>query len=209
MGNVRIVCLSDTHNRQSRIDVPDGDLLLHAGDFTMGGRRSEIESFNAWLGTLPHRHKIAIAGNHDWMFERNPPEARALLTNAVYLQDTETTVEGLRIWGSPWQPEFFDWAFNLPRGEPLAAKWRLIPTGVDILVTHGPPAGIGDRVSSGESVGCHDLARELRRVRPRLHLFGHIHEAYGLFRADGTIYVNASICDEGYDPSQAPIVIDL
>lgn len=206
---MRIVCLSDTHNRQSHIPVPDGDILIHAGDFTMAGRGAEIVEFNAWMGSLPHKHKVVIAGNHDWMFERNLREARSLLTNAVYLQDSEVTIEGLRIWGSPWQPEFFSWAFNLPRGERLAEKWRMIPSGVDILVTHGPPLGIGDRVSRGESAGCEDLLRELKRVRPRLHVFGHIHEGYGASRVEGTLFVNAATCDEAYLPSQPPIVLDV
>jgi predicted phosphohydrolase len=204
---MRIVCLSDTHNRQ--VKVPEGDVLVHAGDFSMMGRHGEIAEFNRWLGSLPHKHKIVVAGNHDWMFERDPRQARALLTHAVYLQDSEAAVEGLRIWGSPWQPEFCDWAFNLPRGPRLAEKWKLIPTGVDILVTHGPPLGIGDRTVSGESVGCEDLMLALTRVRPRLHVFGHIHEGYGVLRRDGTIYVNAAVCDERYRPTQPPVVIDL
>ncbi len=205
----RVVCLSDTHNRHRDLEIPDGDLLVHAGDFTGRGRHDEIASFNAWLATLPHRHKIVIAGNHDFLFEREPEKARALITNAVYLEDSGTTAAGLRVWGSPWQPWFFDWAFNLPRGPALAEKWALIPEGVDILITHGPPRGILDRTSRGEAVGCADLRRELARVRPRLHVFGHIHEAYGTHREGGTTCVNAANCDEGYEPVQPPVVVDL
>src|SRR6185369_13852794 len=104
--------------------------------------------FDAWLGTLPHREKVVIAGNHDFLFEQRPAEARALITNAVYLEDEAYEAGGLKIWGSPWQPWFFDWAFNLRRGEALARKWALIPPGTDLLVTHGPPMGIGDEVVS-------------------------------------------------------------
>jgi predicted phosphohydrolase len=206
---VRIVCLSDTHNRHAHIDVPDGDVLLHAGDATMMGRPDEIAAFDRWLGTLPHKHKILVAGNHDWLFQLEPPKARSLITNAVYLEDAETVVEGLRVWGSPWQPWFMDWAFNLPRGRALADKWALVPTGIDILVTHGPPWGILDMVDRGENVGCADLLRELARIRPRLHLFGHIHEGYGRLERDGTHFVNASICTVEYRPTQAPVVVDL
>jgi hypothetical protein len=132
-----------------------------------------------------------------------------LLANASYLQDGLIEVGGLRIWGSPWQPWFFDWAFNLPRGPALASKWALVPDGVHVLVTHGPPAGILDRTANEEAVGCHDLARALERILPRLHVFGHIHESYGRLERDGTTFVNASNCDLKYRPVQAPIVVEL
>ncbi len=206
---MRIVCLSDTHDFHDRLVVPDGDVLLHAGDATMGGKPFQVEAFARWFAARPHRHKIVVAGNHDWMFERTPTQARSLLRDVVYLQDDEITVDGLRIWGSPWQPWFHDWAFNLERGPQIAAKWELIPAGIDVLITHGPPAGILDRTSRGEDVGCADLRRELQRIRPRLHVFGHIHEAYGTVEIDGTRYVNASICTERYHPVQLPIVVDL
>jgi predicted phosphohydrolase len=175
----------------------------------MEGRSEEIERFDHWLGTLPHEHKVVIAGNHDFLFERDPDRARALLANASYLQDGLIEVGGLRIWGSPWQPWFFDWAFNLPRGPALASKWALVPDGVHVLVTHGPPAGILDRTANEEAVGCHDLARALERILPRLHVFGHIHESYGRLERDGTTFVNASNCDLKYRPVQAPIVVEL
>jgi predicted phosphohydrolase len=205
---MRIVCLSDTHGQHGKFDVPDGDLLLHAGDATRMGRTEEIISFNAWLGTLPHRHKVVIAGNHDWGFERDPSN-RFLLTHATYLIDEGCTIEGLRIWGSPWQPRFFDWAFNLDRGAPLRRIWAKVPTGVDILLSHSPPQGILDRTSRGDTVGCEELREALNRIRPRLHVFGHIHESYGQLKQDETIFVNASVCTLRYAPTQKPIVIDL
>lgn len=206
---MRLVCLSDTHCLHDRLTVPDGDVLLHAGDFSSRGKPHEIRAFDDWLATLPHPRKIVVAGNHDFLFQTDPPAARALLRHATYLEDAEAEVDGLRIYGSPWQPWFFDWAFNLRRGPEIAAKWAAIPAGVDVLITHGPPAGILDRTARGEAVGCADLLRELDRVRPRLHLFGHIHEAYGRVEADGRVYVNASNCDLQYRPVQAPVVVDL
>lgn len=205
---MRIVALSDTHGKHDAIAVPDGDLLVHAGDFTGRGREPEIRAFDAWLGRLPHRWKVVIAGNHDFAFERTR-EARGWITNAIYLQDGLAEVGGLRVWGSPWQPRFFDWAFNLDRGAPLAEKWALVPTGVDVLLTHGPPMGILDVTAGGEAVGCEALTAALARIRPRLHVFGHIHEAYGTLERDGTRFVNASSCDLSYRPVQAPVVIDL
>lgn len=206
---MRIVCLSDTHDQHDQLQVPDGDLLLHAGDATMSGTAAQIEAFDRWLATLPHRHKVVIAGNHDWGFQRTPARARSLLRHATYLEDDETTVEGLRIWGSPWQPWFYDWAFNLQRGPEIAAKWALIPTGIDVLITHGPPAGLLDRTSRGDDVGCADLLAAVQRTKPRLHVFGHIHEGYGTVERDGTRFVNACNCTERYHPVQPPIVVDL
>jgi Icc-related predicted phosphoesterase len=207
---MRIIAISDTHGRMDAADVPDGDVLLHAGDLTMRGRIEEIERVGAWLRTLPHRHKVVIAGNHDFAFEDTPGDARdALGDGLTYLQDDGVTIDGLRFWGSPWQPRFFDWAFNLDRGAPLAAKWELIPSATDVLVTHGPPAGILDLAVSGEHVGCADLLQRIETVRPRVHVFGHIHEAAGVLEHQGTTFVNASICDVDYRPTGTARVIDL
>ena len=204
---LRIVCLSDTHLRD--VAVPPGDVLVHAGDFTMGGSLREIERFAAWIGALPHRYKIVIAGNHDFGFERHPHEARDRLDGVTYLEDQGVEVEGLRIWGSPWQPRFRDWAFNLDRGAPLREKWERIPPGTDLLVTHGPPAGILDRTVSGQEVGCADLRDVVFGIRPRLHVFGHIHEGFGVLERDGTTFANASICTVGYEPRNPCLVFDL
>lgn len=206
---LRIVLISDTHALHRQIAVPAGDILIHAGDFTRKGEQADVVDFNAWLGELPHRHKIVIAGNHDRCFEADPAGSAALLTNAVYLQDQALTVEGLSLYGSPWQPEFFDWAFNLPRGPELAAVWARIPERTDILITHGPPRGYGDRTIFGTSAGCDDLLEAIDRVRPRYHIFGHIHEGYGAFERNGMRLFNASIVTFNYRPANPPIVIDL
>jgi Icc-related predicted phosphoesterase len=191
-----LVLLSDTHARHREVAVPDGDVFLYAGDITWRGELDTVEDFDDWLGTLPHRHKVVICGNHDWCFEREPDEARKRITNAVYLQDTGVEIGGLKIWGSPWQPWFFSWAFNLHRGEPIAAKWKLIPDDTDVLITHGPPHGIGDRCFDDRLVGCTDLLARIRAVKPKLHLCGHIHEAAGAVEQDGTLFVNASSLTE-------------
>ena len=205
--NMRIVCISDTHGLHGQLRLPDGDLLICTGDFSRRGRRAEVADFNDWLGTLPHRHKVVVAGNHDFLFAQDR-EARTLLTHATYLEDEECVVHGLRIYGSPWQPRFFNWAFNLDRGEPLRRIWERIPQGIDILLTHGPPHGILDVTVRGLRVGCEELAAALPRVRPRLHVFGHIHESYGQLVRDGTHFVNASTCNLQYQPIHAPVVID-
>jgi Icc-related predicted phosphoesterase len=200
---MRIVTISDTHGYHDKLEVPDGDLLVHAGDMSMRGRLDEVEAFDRWLAQLPHRHKIVIAGNHDFCFEKQPREARALLRHAIYLQDEAVEIEGVKIYGSPWQPWFFDWAFNLPRGLALAEKWAQVPDDTQLLITHGPAMGIGDTTYDGRHVGCEDLLRRVRQVKPRLHVFGHIHEAAGRYDIDGTIFVNASI-----EEPDKPVVIE-
>ncbi len=214
---MRIVCLSDTHNCNEQIDVPDGDILIHSGDATVMGTVEEIKRFDEWFRDLPHRRKIFVAGNHDWLFERNNELARTLLNaKIIYLQDSLAEIDGLKIYGSPWQPRFFDWAFNLMRGPELAAKWKLIPDDIDILVTHGPLHGILDLVPRqgwDENTGCEELRKRVEQIaelgRLKLHVFGHIHCGYGTHEEFGVKFVNASTCDEQYNPTQPPIVIDI
>lgn len=203
----RLVLLSDTHGRHAELDVPAGDVLVHAGDFTSRGREREVADFGAWLAAQPHPHKVVVAGNHDFLFEREPQRARELLGDVVYLQDAGAELAGLSFWGSPWQPWFHDWAFNLERGAPLAAVWSRVPAGVDVLVTHSPPMGVLDRTARGQRVGCEALREALPRISPKLHVFGHIHEAYGV-RAGPPLSVNACNCDLSYEAVQAPVVIE-
>lgn len=206
---MRIVCLSDTHGLHDRVDVPDGDVLLHAGDLSGRGTEAEIERFARWLEGLPHARKVIIAGNHDFLFESDPARGRELLGDVDYLDTEGVRIEGVHVWGSPWQPWFFDWAFNLERGPVLAAHWAKAPDDVDILLTHTPPAGCLDLTDRGEAVGCADLAAALPRIAPALHVFGHIHEAAGVEeRPGGGLAVNASICDLRYRPVHPPVVID-
>lgn len=204
---MRIVAVADTHTFHNDLRVlPEGDVFIHAGDLCRGGRLDELGVAAAWLRGLPYRHKIVIAGNHDWCFVREPQEAvRVLGEGILYLQDSEAIIKGVRFWGSPWQPEFNEWAFNLPRGKALASKWELIPAGIHVLVTHGPPYGIGDY--SGEPVrqGCEELLAAVRRVRPLLHIFGHIHQDGGFWREDSLRFANVTCweCERG------PTVLDL
>ena len=204
---MRIVSIADTHGLHRAISVPDGDVLVHAGDITNMGALDEVEDFNEYVGGLSHRHKIVVAGNHDFCFERDPRSA-ALLTNCIYLQDESVTIEGIVFYGSPWQPWFYDWAFNLERGPEIREKWDLIPGDVGVLITHGPPFGHGDATTRGERVGCRDLMDAIERARPRLHVFGHIHEGAGTYTDGHTTFVNASCCDRAYRPVNRPIVYD-
>lgn len=208
---MKFVCLADTHNKHHQLKVPDGDVLLHAGDFCQQGTLAEVAHFADWLAGQPHRHKVIIAGNHDIPLERQAQEAESMLAPFHYLQDTEITLDSLRIYGSPWQPWFHDWAFNLPRGARILAKWRQIPAKVDILLTHGPLYGIGDTTCTGEQVGCQDLYQQVsQRIKPRYHICGHIHEGRGRYRVLDTISINASCLDGNYAPvQQQPFTFEI
>lgn len=202
---MRVVCISDTHELHRKITVPDGDLLIHAGDITWTGAPRAVNDFVDWFINQPHKHKIFIAGNHDFYFQT----ARGFNFTDFYLENQATKIEGLKVWGSPITPTFEDWAFMKDRGDMINAVWKKIPMDTDILITHGPPYGILDMID-GKSVGCYDLlVHSSLRVAPKLHVFGHIHGGYGIRKEENTTYVNASICDEDYKPVNAPIVVDL
>ena len=213
----KITIISDTHGKHHEItdDLPGGDILIHCGDFMNGGWDVEESiDFLDWLEDIKgYKHKIFIAGNHDIMFENDPKLALALTSaykNITYLQDSFIEVEGLKIYGSPWQPEFYNWAFNLPRGAALKAKWDLIPEDTDILVTHGPPMGFNDQVNGyGEPLGCYDLKQRVLDIKPKLHCFGHIHSGYGIVPEDSTKFINTSVLNESYEYTQKPITLKL
>lgn len=199
--------------------LPEGDILIHAGDFTSTGSKQQVKEFSDWFNSRPHKYKIVIAGNHDWWFQKKPEKAKKFFEkeNVFYLKDSSVEIEGIKFYGSPWQPLFLNWAFNLERGSEIREKWELIPTDTDVLITHGPPMYHGDYVlnvrpwgTNRAHVGCEDLAKEIQdRVRPKLHIFGHIHEGYGVTNDKTTTYVNASICTRRYEPINPPIIIDL
>jgi Icc-related predicted phosphoesterase len=205
---MRIVCISDTHGLHRNVAVPYGDLLVHAGDLTRRGELDELRDLNDWLGTLPHPRKLLVAGNHDRICEEVPELLPALFSHATYLVDSAVEIGGLTFYGSPWHESFPGMAFHLgPTARQYA--WAQIPAGVDVLITHGPPLGAHDRTYRGQHVGCPYLAEAVLRVRPQLHVFGHIHEAHGVTASGGITFVNASICDLRYAAVHEPIVIDI
>lgn len=209
---MKIVCISDTHlmHLRHKVKVPHGDVLIHAGDATFRGTKEEIQAFSSWFSGLPHKHKIFVPGNHDLGFERAPQLASALLPGRTsVLIDSMIEINGVKFWGSPYQPEFMGWGFNCPRGEALRVHWDLIPEGIDVLITHSPPYGIGDVVPRGEHVGCEDLRDAVVRAKPKLHVFGHIHHSYGVYTPGVTKFVNASICNEEYLPVNKPVVCEV
>jgi Icc-related predicted phosphoesterase len=210
-----LVLLSDTHGKHRHFAIPPGDVLIHAGDFMCDHRDPhDITSFISWFGKQPHRHKILVAGNHDGFVQRHPEESRKLFeqsnTPVHYLENSGVELEGVRFWGSPVQPEFNNWFFNVPRGPEIKKYWDKIPQSTDVLITHGPPAGIRDWVKPGQdSLGCWDLLQAVRRVKPKVHVFGHIHGGYGEHESLGTRFYNASLLNEAYQATNEPHVVEL
>ena len=202
---MRIVAFADTHQFHDELVVPTGDAVVCVGDVCRGGEREELDCFLGWFVALPHAHKLFVAGNHDRCLETELDDVRQRFPGVRFLQDEGVDVGGVSFWGSPWTPTYNDWAFMLPRGERLAERWSLIPDGVDVLVTHGPPRGILDDVSAYRTgadgaglgdderfAGCADLRARVRVVRPRVHLFGHIHSQPGDRVDDGVRFVNCT-----------------
>jgi Icc-related predicted phosphoesterase len=212
----KIVFISDTHNHHSKITLPEGDILIHAGDFSGRGLPEEVGPFFDWIEEQAQifKHVIFIAGNHDMSFERKSHWVvrwlKILPTNIHYLEDSEVIIDGVKFYGSPWQPEFHNWGFNLPRGKELAEKWEMIPVDTDILITHTPPQNILDyTVMDMINVGCADLYLKVNQIKPKIHVFGHIHEGYGYKDINDTLYLNASTCNLRYQPVNSPIVVDF
>lgn len=211
----KITFISDTHSLHNSVKIPECDLLIHAGDVLNKGKDTkELLDFLSWFNSLNQvKNKLFIAGNHDWIFQIDFNIVKCILDNFPdihYLCDQETIIEGLKIYGSPWQPKFCDWAFNLPRySKEIKEKWDAIPNDTDILVTHGPAYGILDMTLDQEHAGCEYLIKRLNDLKPLVHVFGHIHEAYGIDDKSikNTLCVNASICTENYRPINAPISI--
>lgn len=219
---MKIIGISDSHGSHWDIKVPDGDILVHCGDFSSQGRLPDTLDFLRWFNTHPHKHKIFIAGNHDWLLEQDPNFWRIIkmeFPNLTYLQDEACEVEGLKVYGSPHQPRFYNWAFNKDRGKDIKRYWDKIPNDIDVLITHGPAYGICDEAyrvgfNTTEHVGCVDLLDAIKRVKPKIHLFGHIHYSYGsgnIIHDDGTrtVCYNCSILNEDYAVANKPWIINL
>ena len=217
----RLTFISDTHTKHDKLNgfLPGGDILLHSGDLTSRGYITEIEEFAKWYDKINNYDtKVFICGNHDFGFQDDSQRVTGLLTGYKtidYLQDDWMMVgedydNTVKIWGSPWQPEFHNWAFNLPRGEKIKEKWDMIPMDTDILITHGPAFGKLDYVPyDGKNVGCEDLLTRIQEIKPKIHLSGHIHSGRDVVFSDGTLYINASVLNDRYEFRNKPITIDF
>ncbi len=217
---MKLVCISDLHEFLPVIQRCD--LLLIAGDITFS-QHGDLDRqwafldgpFRRWLQGVPARQVVGIAGNHDQVFEKEPARVRALDLPWIYLEDSRADVLGLGIWGTPWTLPFQDWAFNADADE-LECRFGLIPCGTDIILTHGPPRGVGDNViESGtvRNIGAVAAMAAIHRVNPKLYVCGHVHEGRSMNQIDeqgiNTVVVNCCLMDPNYKPVHAPIEIDL
>jgi predicted phosphodiesterase len=204
--------------------IPDGDVLIHCGDICNQGSEFEVTDFIDWFISRPHQYKIFIAGNHDVSLMKKEQKIIGILDNLVtenvfYLEDSGVTIQKeygtpVNFWGSPWQPDFHNWAFNLPRGQQLKEKWDLIPSNTNVLITHGPPKTNGNTdyvIHTESNVGCEQLSKKIEQLTElQVHCFGHIHEGYGLYEGPNKVQlVNASICTKRNTPTNKPIVVEL
>jgi Icc-related predicted phosphoesterase len=208
---MRTTTISDTHSAHSYLKLSGGDVLIHAGDLCNRGTEMEVIDFLNWFEKQDYQYKIFIAGNHDFYFESESREDiyNLIPSNITYLNDNSVKIEGMKIWGSPITPYFFNWAFNRHRGTEIIKHWELIPDDVDVLITHGPPFGILDMTTDKTHAGCADLMNKIEKINPRYHIFGHIHEGYGIHKTEKTTYINSSIMDSRYNLVNQPINIDL
>lgn len=220
-----IDCIADLHGEYP--DLEGGDLLIIAGDLTGSDRHVQYLHFLSWLHKQKYKHFVFIGGNHDGLLQKGEVITKGL-ADTTYLCDSGTGFEGLKIWGSPWSLWFEGinphcTAFTLKTEDELAAKWALIPADVDILITHSPPYGIMDGVNRSRSsffrelehCGSKSLMKELfsERIRPKLHIYGHIHQGYGhvskMLDYPYTQFVNCAHMDGDYEPVNKPIRIVL
>lgn len=219
---MRIVCISDTHGYFP--PIPECDLLVHAGDLTNMGTKAQVEEGMAWLGSLKADKVVFVPGNHDFYCHKQQAEAQAMADTfkVDMLIDKELVYNGFMVYGSPWQPWFHDWAFSAPRdaiegSEFLQEKWARIPWDTDILVTHCPPYETGDLVggarnpaNDGRRIGCRALQARVGTLSSlELHVFGHCHSGYGVYQRPNRVAVNASTCNEQYQPANPPILVHL
>ncbi len=206
-----LITISDTHGQHEALGLPEGDVLIHAGDISSRGTEYEVRKFLDWFSTLDYQYKIFIAGNHDFFFEKEDVSVinNIIPDNVTYLNDSGVNIDGISIWGSPISPWFYDWAFNRQRGAEIKKHWDLIPEVTDILITHGPAFGILDRTISGLHVGCEALRDCIEIIKPKVHICGHIHEAYGIKTTAETLFINASVLNVRYQMVNDAIGFEL
>ena len=216
---MKIVIISDVHGKYRNLVIPECDVLISCGDYSFKGEPHEVKDFHAWLDKQDAKYMISVQGNHELGVERNFQLSKEIAEKACpgvyFIDEGPIEIEGVKFWCSAITPFFFSWAWNRYRGAEIKKHWDLIPDDTDILVTHGPVYGILDHVLNshhpqGEHVGCADLLDRVKKLKKlKLHCCGHIHCGNGTVQIDGVTFINASICDEQYKPSNKPYIFNI
>lgn len=214
---MKILNISDTHSKHRKIPdawLVNADMIICAGDISTYGYVNEIIDFLDWFSKLNYKYKIFILGNHDWLGQDNPQKFREILSqypDIIYLENDYVEIEGIKIYGTPVTPFFFNWAFNVDRGPDILEYWNRIPFDTHILITHGPVYSILDTTPDGRSVGCVDLYNTIneRLLGLKLFISGHIHCSSGYEVINDVQYVNAAILNERYEVQYRPRVVEV
>ena len=206
-----IYALSDTHNLHNKVEIPECDLIIHAGDATGRGSMEELIPFLNWYSKQKSKYKVLIPGNHDWGFQHMTDFYRLQCQERgiSLLIDEMVELDGLKIYGSPITPYFCNWAFNRFPGPEIQEHWDKIPSGMDIIVTHGPCYQILDMNALMQNCGCDQLLSKLLEAKPKAHICGHLHENYGLKEFMDIKFYNVALCNEQYRIAEKPMEIIL
>lgn len=222
---MKIQVISDTHSKHGEIKIEEGlDMIIHCGDSTnyrdLYTNEIEFRGFTEWFLSLDIKYKVLIAGNHDaWatkLYNKDFLKGKGI----YYLEHEYVEIEGLKLFGSPYTPTFGDWYFMKDRSK-LNKYWEYLEEGIDILITHGPPQGIldlsRDKDRTLEFCGDKSLLNHVFRVKPKYHVFGHIHNFKDCVNQGKRVYseinfINASVVEDGkfdYPPSSHGIIINI
>jgi len=206
---MKFVVISDTHGKHRGLNLPNGDIIIHAGDFCHYGSDNDMHDFLEWYKELEFETKILIGGNHDFFAAEQSERFKEILPQEIiYLNDSGVKIKGISIWGSPVQPDLTGWAFGKKRGKEMTKHWELIPENTDILITHTPPFGVLDKPRSGKSIGCEELTNKLKSLEVKFHIFGHVHASYGEKKNEKTQFINASNINSSKGLVNAPITFE-
>ena len=207
---MKFVTISDTHGKHRDLNLPNGDAIIHSGDFCHYGSDDDMHDFFSWYSALEFNTKILIGGNHDFFAAEQSERFNELLPEEIiYLNDSGIKINGINIWGSPVQPDLIGWAFGKERGIEMKTHWDLIPKDTEILITHTPPFVILDKSRSGKSIGCEELTKKLKELQLKIHVFGHVHASYGEEKNEKTKFINASNINSAKGLVNEPITFEF
>lgn len=218
-AKMKLVVISDTHDKL--IDsLPEGDVLIHCGDYSLYGEYEETKKFFDWFSSQPHKHKIVICGNHELAIcprkeGENLLKIMELIdsySDVTFLADEAIVIDGVKFYGTPWcggeRHIMYRWGWYIESDEERAEIFKSIPDDTDVLISHSPPYDILDKYD-GRTLGCPALLERIKQVKPIINVFGHIHSANGYLEQDGVHFFNCSNLSEGYQIEYPCRIIEI